>query len=227
MRSGDGPRQKIQHRDAAEDPLADDGGQRNPAQDAHPLAGFDALRPNRHDDNQQADELSDHAMGVLVLHPVDHRRKLVQRTEGSRPIGNREAGILARDESAGDDQEKRGPGKKDGKAMVCLVIRNSSRRQNKLLSTLSTQSEGSLMGAMLVNQFVKGCGPNQRRAPYPQAALVAILYQTGSWRRLEQNRSCAKAPLPVTVVLAAESYAALRSSRRRIRSCLRFHPSRA
>src|SRR5271157_2805826 len=46
---------------------------------------------------------------------------------------------------------------------------------------------GFTLGAMLINQFVKGCSPNQRRTPSPQAAIVAILYQTTPRERPEQD----------------------------------------
>ncbi len=89
MRGGDGPRQQVQDRDTAKDPLAYDGRQRSPAEDTHPFSGFDTLRPYGHDNDKQADELGNHAVSVLVLHSTDHGRKFVKRTEGGWPIRDR------------------------------------------------------------------------------------------------------------------------------------------
>ena len=88
MRGGDGPRQQVQHSEAAENSLADDRPQRDPSQEAHPFAFFDKLRPHSHDDDQEADKFGDHAMSVFILHSANHGRNFVERSERSRPIGH-------------------------------------------------------------------------------------------------------------------------------------------
>ena len=129
---------KLQHGDAAENALANDCAQCGPAQHAHPFTGFDALRPYRHHDDQQSDEFGDHAMGVLVLHSAHHGRQPVERTKRGWPVGHRQAGIIAGHQGAGDDEQKCGPGKNYGKAMVRRVVSDTirSRRQNRLPITL-------------------------------------------------------------------------------------------
>jgi hypothetical protein len=70
-------------------------------------------------------------VGVLVLHPADHRRQLVKRTEGSWPIGDRQAGIVAGDQGAGDDQKERGPSENYGEAVVRRIVTNKTRSRGQ------------------------------------------------------------------------------------------------
>jgi hypothetical protein len=70
-------------------------------------------------------------VGVLVLHPADHRRQLVKRTEGSWPIRDRQAGIVAGDQGAGDDQKERGPSENYGKAVVRRIVTNKTRSRGQ------------------------------------------------------------------------------------------------
>jgi hypothetical protein len=50
--------------------------------------------------------LRNHAVGVLEFHAAHELGNLVPGTERCGPVGNRETGIIAGDESTGDDQEK-------------------------------------------------------------------------------------------------------------------------
>ncbi len=101
------PWQVKQHRQPAQNALSDHRRQRDPSQCFHPPALFHALRPHRHHDDQQADELGEHAMAVLIFHPAYHRRNLVQRTERSRPVRHRQTSIVAGDQGAEHDQHQR------------------------------------------------------------------------------------------------------------------------
>ena len=117
----------------------------------HPFALLDALRPHRHHDDQQADELGEHAMAVLILHAANHRRDLVQRSERCWPVGNRQPGVIAGHQRAGNDEEKSGPGQDYGEAMMCRIVGDvtRSRRQNGSYNVPSAQSEDSLVGRCL------------------------------------------------------------------------------
>jgi hypothetical protein len=62
-------------------------------------------------------------MGVLELYAAHQSWNFVERSEGSRPVWNREPGIVAGDQRAGDD-EKEGPaGKNDSKAVESAIVR--------------------------------------------------------------------------------------------------------
>jgi hypothetical protein len=62
-------------------------------------------------------------MGVLESHATHEMGNLVERTERSRPIGDREAGVIAGDKRAGNDQQKSRAGSEDSKSMKCAVVR--------------------------------------------------------------------------------------------------------
>ncbi len=74
-------------------------------------------------------------MRVLVLDSAYHGRQLIERSERGGPVGDREAGVVAGDQRAGDDEKKRGPGDNYDKPMIGRIVFNEtrSRRQNKLL----------------------------------------------------------------------------------------------
>lgn len=69
---GDGGREKIQHRQAAQDSLENYSGHCSDCQPAHPAALVNAPSPYCDNDRQQADKFGDHPVRVLKLYPADH-----------------------------------------------------------------------------------------------------------------------------------------------------------
>lgn len=61
-------------------------------------------------------------MGVLEFHATDKFRNLVPGAERGRPVGNGEASVVAGDEGAGDDQEKRPTGQDYGEAVKPGIV---------------------------------------------------------------------------------------------------------
>jgi hypothetical protein len=61
-------------------------------------------------------------MAVLPLYAARHGRQPIERTEGSGPIGYGHAGIVAGDQRAGDDQQKRSPSQDYDESMVRRVV---------------------------------------------------------------------------------------------------------
>jgi hypothetical protein len=131
---GDGWRQKIQHRQAAQDSLENYAGYCSDCQPAHPAALVNAPGPYRHNDRQQADKFGDHAVRMLKLNPADHFGNLEQMPKAGWPIRDGQSGIVAGDEPAGNDQQESQRGNKDGKAMMRGVI--GGRGQNCSLRVL-------------------------------------------------------------------------------------------
>jgi hypothetical protein len=60
---------------------------------------------------------------MLELDSTDKLGNLIERAEGGRPVGDRESGIVAGDQSPSDDEEKRPAGKNDGEAVKAAIIR--------------------------------------------------------------------------------------------------------
>ncbi len=63
-------------------------------------------------------------MAMLVLHASNHTRHFVERTEGSRPVGNGQARAIAGNQGSGNNQYKRGAGGEEGEAMQPAMIRD-------------------------------------------------------------------------------------------------------
>jgi len=83
--------------------LQNDRPNRGKAQSAEPLAPIDAEGGYAKQDGQQTNAFGNHAVGMLELHASNHRRNFVDRSEGGRPVGNRETCIFAGDECLGDE----------------------------------------------------------------------------------------------------------------------------
>jgi hypothetical protein len=120
---GDGRRQKVKNGQSAENALRDDGADSAESEVTHPAATIGPPGPYSEDDGEEAGDLGDHAMGVLELDAADEARNFIKRAEGSRPIRHRQAGVIAGNERAGDDQQECPAGKDDGKAMEAGVVR--------------------------------------------------------------------------------------------------------
>jgi len=71
---------------------------------------------------------------MLKLHAADHFGNLEQMAEAGRPVRDRQAGIVAGNQPAGDDQQKRQRGDKNGKSVMGGVI--CRRGQNNSLGNL-------------------------------------------------------------------------------------------
>jgi len=67
-------------------------------------------------------------MRVLKLYPADHPGNLEQMSKAGGPVRHGQAGIVAGDQPARDDQQKSQRGNKYGKPMMSGVIRG--RGQN-------------------------------------------------------------------------------------------------
>jgi hypothetical protein len=61
-------------------------------------------------------------MGMLEFHAANELGNLVPGTERCRPVGNREAGIVAGNQSTGNDQEKSPAGENDGEAVKPGIV---------------------------------------------------------------------------------------------------------
>ena len=117
-----GRREKEKNGEAAQNPLCNNRGEGTPAENPHPATLFGAPCPDREDDRQEASDLGDHAMGVLELHSANKLGDLVERAERSWPVGHGQSGVVAGDESSGDDQEKGPAGENDSKAVEAAII---------------------------------------------------------------------------------------------------------
>jgi hypothetical protein len=125
---GDGWRKKVQHRQPAQNSLNDHSGHRAQRQSAHPASLVHAPCPDGNNDRQQPHKLGNHAVRVLKLYPADHLGDFEQMAEARRPVRDGQAGIVAGDQPAGNDQQQSQRGNKYSKAMVGGVIRG--RGQN-------------------------------------------------------------------------------------------------
>src|SRR4051812_18335877 len=106
MRAGDVPGQKVQNSKTAQYALRDYGCDCGQTYIAQPLAAINPEGCDAEDDREQSHALGDHAMGMLELYPANHRRNLVNRSKGSRPVGNGQTGVLTGNQRPGDNQEK-------------------------------------------------------------------------------------------------------------------------
>jgi hypothetical protein len=79
--------------------------------------------PDCENNREQAHKLCHHAMGVLESNAAYHVWHLVERAEGSRPIGNGETRIVAGDQSPGNDEHKRGGSRKYSEAVQPAIVR--------------------------------------------------------------------------------------------------------
>ena len=111
MRHGDRRGKEEFHRQAAENPLRDDGPERDPAQKPDPPPRLAPGEPHREDDRQDPDGRRDHAVAVLVTDAADHRRH--QAAVGERPIGHRQPRLGGGHETTGEDQAERGYGRQN------------------------------------------------------------------------------------------------------------------
>src|SRR5581483_10880621 len=96
-------RQKFQDRQSAENSLRDDRSQSAKSQSLHPAPPVRYPGPYSDSNRQSTDELSDHAMTVLVNDAAGPGRQLVIRAIRSRPIGNGKSGVVAGNQSARDE----------------------------------------------------------------------------------------------------------------------------
>jgi hypothetical protein len=85
-------------------------------------------------------------MAMFVSDAAHHARHFVEGTEGGRPVGNRQAGIVAGNERSGDDEDKGGAGGEDGEAMQSAMVRDSdtfqdSPQENARSACLGTSPE--------------------------------------------------------------------------------------
>src|SRR6266513_5746134 len=123
---------KVEHGDSAQDSLRDHGAQGSDSQNSYPPAAVGAPCPDRENNRQQANKFRHHAMSVLESNPAHHVRDLVERTEGSRPIGNRQASIIAGDQSSGYDEHKRGRSREYSEAVQPAIVRCENGLQTRL-----------------------------------------------------------------------------------------------
>ena len=79
-------------------------------------------------------------MRVLKLYPADHLGNLEQMAKAGGPVRDGQTGVVAGDQPAGNDQQKSQSGDKNGKAMMCGVIRG--RGQNCSLEVLIILASG-------------------------------------------------------------------------------------
>jgi hypothetical protein len=59
---------------------------------------------------------------MLEFHAADHPRHLVERAETGRPVGHRQPGIVAGNQSAGNQQQECQDSDKNGEAMLRSVV---------------------------------------------------------------------------------------------------------
>jgi hypothetical protein len=63
-------------------------------------------------------------MAMFVSDAAHHARHFVEGTEGGRPVGNRQAGIVAGNKRSGDDEDKSGTSGEDREAMQSAMVRD-------------------------------------------------------------------------------------------------------
>src|SRR5262249_39278218 len=128
----DGSRKKIQHRDPAENALSDHDAERDDGKPAQPAPRLANPHPDDHDDREAADRRGDEPMDVLVENVRDpHRGREREHAPpvARRPIRNRQARVVARDETAREDQENRA-----GRQALCEAAeRNTIRHESSEL----------------------------------------------------------------------------------------------
>ena len=108
VRAGNCGRKEEQDGEAAENPLRDDGAESRRRPRSCSQRRFSARQvQTARMMVQKADELGDHAMAVFELHAADHVGHFVEGAEGGGPVRDGETGVIAGDERAGNDQEKR------------------------------------------------------------------------------------------------------------------------
>lgn len=112
--------------------MRDHGRERCQTQKLQPAAFFNSPGPNGENDSEESDEFRDHAMAMFVLHAAHHARHLVEGTEGGRPVGNGQAGVIAGDERSGNDEDKRGASGEDGEAVQSAMVGQFDAFQNSL-----------------------------------------------------------------------------------------------
>jgi hypothetical protein len=117
-------RAEKQDGQSAEDALDDDGRERGQREKAQPAALFHSPGPDGENNGEQADEFCRHAMSMFVLDAANHLRDFVKGTKTGRPVGDRQTGVIAGDESSGNDQEQSGAGGEDGKAVQSAMVWN-------------------------------------------------------------------------------------------------------
>src|SRR5262245_37429038 len=107
MRGGNSCRQKEQNGDATEDSLKHDGPESGESEHPYPSAWLSKPDPEGENNREESDRAGDEPMAVLVEDSAHHvfERKREHRPAVTRgPIGNRETGTGAGDESSGDEQ---------------------------------------------------------------------------------------------------------------------------
>jgi hypothetical protein len=108
------------------------GCERGQAKKPQPAAFFHSPGPSGEDNGEQSDEFRDHAMAMFVSHAAHHARHFVEGTEGGRPVGNGQAGVIAGDERSGNDEDKRGASGEDGEAVQSAMVGQFDAFQNSL-----------------------------------------------------------------------------------------------
>ena len=129
---GDPRRLKQEHCKPAENCLRNHCAESGNAQPLHPTATVCEPCPSGNGNRQHDDGASNGAMAPFVFDSTVERRN-VERTEGSWPVGNGEAGIVAGDERTGNDENKSRARREDSKAMVRAIVRCGEGFQIQLL----------------------------------------------------------------------------------------------
>src|SRR5581483_616418 len=123
----------MKYGDPAQNPLNDDSPKCSDGQTLQPAALIGAPGPEGKDDGAESDQLGNHAMAVFKANTADHAGNLVERSERSWPVRNRESSVVAGHQGPGDDQYQRRSSDEYGEVMQAFVVGKSERLQWRLL----------------------------------------------------------------------------------------------
>ena len=110
-------------------------------------------------------------MDVFELHAAYEMGDFVEGSEGGGPVGDRESGVVARDQGSGNDEQEYPAGEEDREAVMRAVVRCGQGLQN-LLSLLSLM--GTTERAPFPS-FFRPCGAESLYFPYPKAYAVGCI----------------------------------------------------
>src|ERR1700757_2795369 len=79
-------------------------------------------------------------MTPLVANAADEMRNLDEISEGGRPVGNREPGIVAGDERTESDHDEGSAGDEDGEGMVGAVVGCGNAFQDRMPGSREVRS---------------------------------------------------------------------------------------
>jgi hypothetical protein len=119
----------VLYRNSAKNALRNHYGQSCEGEDLQPATAFSFPGPQAKNDGQETNEFGDHAMAMFELHTTYHMGHLVDGSESGGPVGDGQAGVVAGDQSSGNDEKESCAGREHGETVMGAVERYSQRFQ--------------------------------------------------------------------------------------------------